>query len=99
MKNFKKYAAKDFKSFRLKKKQIKRLIDEYKRLCKKHKILGQHITLSGPISEKELATCSIGMIYSAMELFDKSKRGEINTMDSVTGEMYFPKDRPGFVPK
>jgi hypothetical protein len=68
-------------------------------MCKKHNILGTHMTCSSPISEKEEYLCAINMIEHSVELVAKSHRGEILTMDPDTEEMYFPKDRPGFVPK
>lgn len=57
------------------------------------------MTCSSPISEKEEYLCAINMIEHSVELVAKSHRGEILTMDPDTEEMYFPKDRPGFVPK
>jgi hypothetical protein len=96
MKNYEKYAAKDFKSKRLKKKQITRLRQEYEKLCKRHHIIGQHMTLSGPVPQKDLIACGIGMIYSTVKTMAKSRRGEILTMGD-DGEMYYPKDKPGFV--
>ena len=98
IKDYKKYAAKDFKKKRFKKKQISKLRQEYERLCKKHHILGQHITTTGLISDKELLVCQIGMVYSTLEIMEKSRRGEIWTIGS-DGEGYYPKDQPGFVPK
>ena len=96
--DYKHFAARDFKSKRLKKKQITKLNKEYERLRKKHHILGTSMTLSGPVPEKELIVFAIDLIFSSMEIMEKSKRGEIWTIGS-DGEGYFPKDKPGFVAK
>jgi hypothetical protein len=98
MKDYKKLAARNFKTKRLKKKQITRLKQEHERLCKKHHVIGTHMTLSGEITPKEQYTFLISLVYSAMETFEKNKRGEILSFGS-DGEGYFPKDQPGFVAK
>lgn len=100
MKDYKKFAAKNFKSKRLKKKQITKLRNEYERLCKKHYITGpMSFLVTKPVPEKELIIYAIGIIYSTNELMTKNKKGEIFKMDPDTGEMYLPKEKPGFVPK
>ncbi len=98
MKDYKKFAAKDFKTQRLKKKQISRLNEEYERLRKKHRILGTSLTLCGDITPKEDVICRIGMIYNTIDIMEKSGRGEIWTIGD-DGEGYLPKDQPGFVAK
>lgn len=100
MKDYKKFAAKHFKGKRLKKKQITKLTNEYKRLSKKHGIVGPiSILASGPIPELEMVTFGISMVYSTNELVAQSKRGEILSIDPDTGQWSLPKDRPGFVLK
>ena len=93
------FAVKDFRTKRLRKKQISRLTKYHEQLREKHGVMMQSLTLSGPISKKDDLICRIRMIFSAVELTAKSHRGEILTMDPDTEEMYFPKDRPGFVPR
>lgn len=91
------FAVRDFRTKRLKKKQISALAKYYKKLCKKYGVMSQSLTLSGPISKKEALITRINLIFSAMETIEKSRRGEILSYDPETEEYYYPKDRPGFV--
>ncbi len=93
------FSVRDFRTKRLKKKQISKLKQYHEKGCDKYGIMRQSLSLCGEITPKEDLLVRIKLVFSAMELIEKSHRGEILTMDPDTEEMYFPKDRPGFVPR
>ena len=69
--NIKKYANKEFKTKRLRKKQISVLRRYLNRMNIKYHIIGQHITLNGPIGKKEELICRISMVAHAVDLINR----------------------------
>ena len=68
-----KYAKRNFKSKRLKKKQVTTLENVYTKLCKRHKVLGMSLTVTGPIPKREELACRISILRQGIETINRSK--------------------------
>ena len=68
-----KYAKRNFKSFRLKKKQVTTLKNTYIKLCKRHKVLGMSLTVTGPIPKREEYACRISILRQGLETINRAK--------------------------
>ena len=66
-----KYSRRNFKSWRLKKKQVYRLARAYDRLSKKHSCYVAHVSYTGPVPLKEQMIFGIRMIFDAARLAKK----------------------------
>ena len=66
-----KYAKRNFKSKRLKKKQVTTLKNTYTKLCKRHDVLGMSLTVTGPIPKREEFACRISILRQGLETLNR----------------------------
>lgn len=70
---FEKIARHNYRTKRAKKRQISRLKKAYHKLSTRHKCWVANMTLSAPMSEKELWIARIRLLAQSMETFSRIK--------------------------
>ena len=66
-----KYAKRNFKAGRLKKKQVSVLRKAYSKMCKRYGIRSVSLTLIEPMEEREIIACKIAVGRSSIETMSR----------------------------